>query len=199
MKQGQFSTMQMDALKEVSNIGTGNAATALSMMLGKKIDMTVPSVNLIEFATLIDNVGEREGAGIIVRVLGDIPGNILIVLDKEVAFNMIELLTGIETKEFTEMGKSALCEIGNILSGAYMNAISKFTGLNAIASVPAITYDMLSAILATTFMESGQYDEYILDIETLFLNEDKENVGLHFYYIPMPGSLEKILEIIGLN
>ncbi|WP_294352349.1 chemotaxis protein CheC [uncultured Clostridium sp.] len=199
MKQGQFSTMQMDALKEVSNIGTGNAATALSMMLGKKIDMTVPSVNLIEFATLIDNVGEREGAGIIVRVLGDIPGNILIVLDKEVAFNMIELLTGIETKEFTEMGKSALCEIGNILSGAYMNAISQFTGLNAIASVPAITYDMLSAILTTTFMESGQYDEYILDIETLFLNEDKENVGLHFYYIPVPGSLEKILEIIGLN
>ena len=199
MKQGQFSTMQMDALKEVSNIGTGNAATALSMMLGKKIDMTVPSVNLIEFATLIDNVGEREGAGIIVRVLGDIPGNILIVLDKEVAFNMIELLTGIETKEFTEMGKSALCEIGNILSGAYMNDISQFTGLNAIASVPAITYDMLSAILTTTFMESGQYDEYILDIETLFLNEDKENVGLHFYYIPVPGSLEKILEIIGLN
>lgn len=199
MKQGQFSTMQMDALKEVSNIGTGNAATALSMMLGKKIDMTVPSVNLIEFATLIDNVGEREGAGIIVRVLGDIPGNILIVLDKEVAFNIIELLTGIETKEFTEMGKSALCEIGNILSGAYMNAISQFTGLNAIASVPAITYDMLSAILTTTFMESGQYDEHILDIETLFLNEDKENVGLHFYYIPVPGSLEKILEIIGLN
>ncbi len=199
MKRGQFSTMQMDALKEVSNIGTGNAATALSMMLGKKIDMTVPSVNLIEFATLIDNVGEREGAGIIVRVLGDIPGNILIVLDKEVAFNIIELLTGIETKEFTEMGKSALCEIGNILSGAYMNAISQFTGLNAIASVPAITYDMLSAILTTTFMESGQYDEYILDIETLFLNEDKENVGLHFYYIPVPGSLEKILEIIGLN
>ncbi|MBE6051332.1 MAG: chemotaxis protein CheC [Clostridium sp.] len=199
MKQNQFSTMQMDALKEVSNIGTGNAATALSMMLGKKIDMTVPSVNLIEFTTLIDNVGEREGAGIIVRVLGDIPGNILIVLDKEVAFNMIELLTGMETVEFTEMGKSALCEIGNILSGAYMNAISQFTGLNAIASVPAITYDMLSAILATTFMESGQYDEYILDIETVFLNEDKENVGLHFYYIPVPGSLEKILEIIGLN
>lgn len=199
MKQNQFSIMQMDALKEVSNIGTGNAATALSMMLGKKIDMTVPSVNLIEFTTLIDNVGEREGAGIIVRVLGDIPGNILIVLDKEVAFNMIELLTGMETVEFTEMGKSALCEIGNILSGAYMNAISQFTGLNAIASVPAITYDMLSAILATTFMESGQYDEYILDIETVFLNEDKENVGLHFYYIPVPGSLEKILEIIGLN
>lgn len=199
MKQGQFSTMQRDALKEVSNIGTGNAATALSMMLGKKIDMTVPSVNLIEFTTLIDNVGEREGAGIIVRVLGDIPGNILIVLDKEVSFNMIELLTGMKTVEFTEMGKSALCEIGNILSGAYMNAISQLTGLNAIASVPAITYDMLSAILTTTFMESGQYDEYILDIETVFLNEDKENIGLHFYYIPVPGSLEKILEIIGLN
>lgn len=199
MEQSQFSNIQMDALREVSNIGTGNAATALSMMLGKKIDMTVPAVNMIEFSTLLDSVGEQEVAGIVVRVLGDIPGSILIVFERDVALNVIDLLTGNSENQFTELGNSVLCELGNILSGAYMNAISQFTGLSAIASVPAITYDMLSAILATTFVESGQYDEYILDVETIFLNDNNENIGAHFFYIPVPGSIDKILKTIGLN
>lgn len=199
MEEGQLSSLQMDALREVSNIGTGNAATALSMLLDQKIDMTVPSINLIELSTLFDQVGEDEVAGIVVRVLGDIPGSILIIFEKEVALDIIKLLTGKDENHFSELGCSALCEIGNILSGSYMNAISQFTGLSAIASVPAVSYDMLNAILATTFVESGQYDEYILDIETLFLNENNGEVGAHFYYIPVPGSIEKILETIGVN
>lgn len=199
MEEGQLTSVEMDALREVSNIGTGNAATALSMLLERKIDMTVPSVNLIEFATLLDQVGEQEVAGIVVRVLGDIPGSILIIFEKEVALDIVKMLTGKDEDYFSELGNSALCEIGNILSSSYMNAISQFTGLSAVASVPAVSNDMLSAILATTFVESGQYDEYILDIETLFLDEDNGNVGAHFYYIPVPGSIEKILKTIGIN
>ena len=199
MEEGQLTSIQMDALKEVSNIGTGNAATALSMLLGRKIDMTVPAVNLIEFSALLEQAGDDEVAGIVVRVLGDIPGSILIIFEKNVALAIINMLTGREEEYYSEFGSSALCEIGNILSGSYMNAISQFTGLSAIASVPAVSYDMLSAILATTFVESGQYDEYILDIETLFLDENNGNVGAHFYYIPVPGSIEKILKTIGVN
>ena len=199
MEEGQLTSIQMDALKEVSNIGTGNAATALSMLLGRKIDMTVPAVNLIEFSALLEQAGDDEVAGLVVRVLGDIPGSILIIFEKNVALDIIKMLTGREEEYYSEFGSSALCEIGNILSGSYMNAISQFTGLSAIASVPAVSYDMLSAILATTFVESGQYDEYILDIETLFLDENNGNVGAHFYYIPVPGSIEKILKTIGVN
>ncbi len=199
MEERQLSSLQKDALREVSNIGTGNAATALSMLLHQKIDMTVPSVNLIELSTMFDQVGEEEVAGIVVRVLGDIPGSILIIFEKVVALDIIKILTGKDENHFSELGSSALCEIGNILSGSYMNAISKFTGLSAIASVPAVSYDMLNAILATTFVESGQYDEYILDIETLFLNENNGQIGAHFYYIPVPGSIEKILKTIGVN
>ncbi|MDD6795184.1 MAG: chemotaxis protein CheC [Clostridiaceae bacterium] len=200
MGESQLTNMQLDALKEVSNIGAGNAATSLSIMLGKKIDMTVPSVNVIEFTSLVDNAGDDEVAGIVVRVLGDFPGSILIVFKKVVAKNIITVLTGTEEKEdgLTEMGNSVLCEIGNILSGSYMNAIAQFTGLKVVASVPAVSDDMLSAILATTFVESGQYDEYILDIETVFLDEGHENLGAHFYYIPVPGSIEKILKTIGV-
>ncbi|MGG7176607.1 chemotaxis protein CheC [Clostridium paraputrificum] len=199
MEQKQFTPIQLDALKEVSNIGAGNAATALSIMLGKKIDMTVPAINIIKFDELFNSVGEEEVAGTIVRVLGDIPGNILIVFKSQIAKEIVAMLTGVREDEISELGNSALCEIGNILSGSYMNAIAEFTGLHVVPSVPAVAYDMISAILATTFVESGQYDEYILDIETVFLNELSNNVGAHFYYIPVPGSIEKILKSIGVN
>ena len=199
MAQNEFTPLQLDALKEVSNIGAGNAATALSMMLGKKIDMTVPAVNVIKLEELINNVGEEEVAGIIVRVIGDIQGSVLLVFKGHVAKQIVSMLIGKQEEEFSELGNSALCEIGNIVSGSYMNAIAQFTGLAVAPSVPAVAYDMLSAILATTFVESGQYDEYILDIETIFLDEESSSLGANFYYIPVPGSIEKILKTIGLK
>lgn len=199
MEKSNFSSMQLDALMEVSNIGVGNAATAMSSLLGRRVDMTVPAVNMVKLEKIIDDAGESEVIGIIVRVLGDIPGNILIVFELEVAYNMISLLTGKVEEEISEMGESVLCEIGNILCGSYMNAISQVTGLKVLPSVPAISCDMMGAILVTTFIEAGQYEEYILDIETAFLNESSSDVGTHFYYIPVPGSLEKILKSIGIN
>lgn len=199
----RFSSMQLDALREVSNIGVGNAATSLSTLLGTKIDMSVPSVNMVELSSIINESGENAVLGIVVRVLGEIPGNILILFKEDMAKEIITYLLGTPQDELTEMGASVLCEVGNILSASYMNAISQFTGLEVIPSVPAVSYDMMSAILATTFMEAGQYDEYILDIETVFIREkDKDigaDIGSHFYYIPVPGSLEKILKSLGIN
>ena len=199
----QFSSIQLDALREVTNIGVGNAATALSNLIGTKIDMSVPSVNMIELNSIINDFGEYPVLGIIVRVLGEIPGNILILFKENIAKEIISSLLGTKEEKFTEMGASVLGEIGNILSSSYMSAISLFTGLEAIPSVPAVAYDMMSAILATTFIEAGQYDEYILDIETIFKRKkDKESdmdLGANFYYIPVPGSLEKILLSLGIN
>jgi len=194
-----LSALQLDALKEVSNIGAGNAATALSMMIGKKVDMTVPAVNIVRLEDIVEENGECEVAGTVVRVLGDIAGNILLVFEKPTAENIIEKLVGSKQSPESEMGSSVLCEIANIISASYMNAISQLTNLAIAPSVPAASYDMLGAILTTTFIESNQYDEYILDIETVFLEDTDENIGGHFYYIPMPGSLERILESIGIN
>jgi chemotaxis protein CheC len=194
-----LSALQLDALKEVSNIGAGNAATALSMMIGKKVDMTVPAVNIVRLEDIVEENGECEVAGTVVRVLGDIAGNILLVFEKPTAENVIEKLVGSRQSPESEMGISVLCEIANIISASYMNAIAQLTNLAIAPSVPATSYDMLGAILTTTFIESNQYDEYILDIETVFLDETEDNIGGHFYYIPMPGSLEKILKSIGIN
>jgi chemotaxis protein CheC len=194
-----LTPMQLDALKEVGNIGTGNAATALSQLLSRKVDMTVPYVNVIPFRSIFESIGEEQAVvGVIVRILGDAPGNILFIFEKEVALGIVGDLTGEKNGELTEMGNSAICEIGNIISSSYMNAISRFTGLSVMPSVPAVTYDMLGAILSTTFIESGQFDESVLDIETVFVEDNSELNG-HFYYIPMPGSLEKILGSLGIG
>ncbi|MCY6353951.1 chemotaxis protein CheC [Clostridium sp. ZS2-4] len=197
----EMTPMQLDALREVGNIGVGNAATALSQLLNKKIDMTVPSVNIVPFDEVFSNEGtERVVIGIIVRVLGDTPGNILFILERNTAFQIIKLLTGEQEEQLTDMGNSVLCEIGNIIATSYMNAIAKFTGLGITPSVPAVSYDMLGAILSTSFIEAGQFDDQVLDIETRFLQNNKsEEINGHFYYIPMPGSLEKILSTLGVK
>ncbi len=197
----EFSSIQLDALKEVGNIGAGNAATALSQLLNGKVDMTVPAVNIVSFEDIFSKIGGEElVVGIIVRVLGDVPGNILFVLPKKGAMNVIQALLGQSTEEFDDMSYSVLCEIGNIISSSYMNAIARFTNLVMMPSVPAVTYDMLGAILSTTFIESGQFDDSVLDLETMFLldNEEDKNIGGHFYYVPMPGSLEQILNSLGV-
>lgn len=194
-----LSSMQIDALREVGNIGAGNAATALSQLINKKVDMTVPAINVVPFEDIFSKIGGEEVViGVIVRVLGDIPGNILFIFEKETALNLIETLTGSHEEQITDMGNSVLCEVGNIISTSYMNSIAKFADLVIIPSVPAVTYDMMGAILSTTFIESGQYDDQVLDIETMFLQDNSEISG-HFYYIPMPGSLERILNNLGLE
>ena len=199
MDYSSLSMIQLDALKEVSNIGAGNAATALSMLLNKKIDMSVPSVNVVRLEDVVEANGESEVCGTVVRVLGDIAGNILLVFEEDTVKKIIGKLIGSETDVNSEMGQSVLCEIANIISASYMNSIAQLTNLAIAPSVPAVAYDMLGAILTTTFIESNQYDEYILDIETIFLDDTEENIGGHFYYIPMPGSLEKILKSIGIS
>lgn len=194
-----FNPLQLDALKEVGNIGAGNAATALSQLINKKVDMTVPAVNIVPFESIFSKIGgEEEVIGVIVRVLGDTPGNILFIFEKDIAFNLIETLTGAHESDLTEMGNSVLCEIGNIISSSFMNSIARFTNLLMMPSVPAVANDMLGAILSTTFIEAGQYDDSVLDIETMFLDCGSKISG-NFYYIPMPGSLEKILNALGIN
>lgn len=199
MSYQNLNPLQLDALREVGNIGTGNAATALSQLINKKVDMTVPNINIVPFDDIFSSIGGDEiVVGVIVRVLGDTPGNILFVFEKDTALNLVKILTGQNEEYLSEMGNSVICEIGNIISSSYMNAIAKFTGLTIMPSVPAVTYDMLGAILSTTFIESGQFDDYVLDIETVFI-ENNAKVSGHFYYVPMPGSLEKILSALGIG
>ena len=194
-----LNSFQLDALKEVSNIGAGNAATSLSILLGTKIDMSVPNINLIAFDELFDSYKENEVVAVLVKVLDDIVGSVLYIFEEKVALNIISKMTLVKEENLNEMGFSVIGEMGNIIASSFMNSIADFTGLKATASVPAVVNDMISAILVSTFVETGQYQEYVLDIETLFVGEEENNIEGHFYFVPSPGSLEKILESLGIK
>lgn len=194
-----LNSLQLDALKEVANIGAGNSATALSILFSQKVDMAVPSVDIIKFEELLDNYGEDEVIAVLVKVLGEIAGSVLYIFEKDVAFNIIEKLTGSNEKRLNEMGRSVISEIGNIISSSFMNAISEFIKVEAIVSVPAIANDMISAVLISTFIEAVQYEEDILEIQTNFIGDESSNITGHFYYIPSPGALEKILKSLGID
>lgn len=200
MEYNNLTSFQLDALKEVSNIGAGNSATSLSILLGTKIDMAIPNLNLIEFSELFNDYKENTVVAVIVKVLEDIEGSVLYVFDEEVALNVISKLTFKNESMLSELGESVIGEIGNIIASAFMNAIADFTNLKATASVPAVANDMLNAILSSAFVETGQYEDYVLDIETLFKGEGEDNkIEGHFYFVPAPGSLEKILEALGIK
>lgn len=199
MEYKNLTSFQLDALREVTNIGAGNSTTSLSMLLGTKIDMSVPNVNIIEFEELLNSYKENEVVAVLVKVFDDIPGSILYVFEKDIALKMISKMISKDEAALSEMGVSVISEIGNIIASSFMNSIANFTNLKATVSVPAVANDMLSTILVTTFVETGQYQEYVLDIETLFIGYGEDKLEGHFYFVPAPGSLEKILEALGIN
>lgn len=199
MNYSNLNSLQLDALKEVANIGAGNSATALSILFSQKIDMAIPNVDIIKFDELLDSYGEEEVVAVLVKVLGGIPGSVLYVFEKNIAVNIIEKLTGKRSEYMDEMGCSVISEVGNIISSSFMNAIAEFIKVEAIASVPAIANDMISAVLISTFVEAGQHEEHILDIQTHFIGHGSSEIQGHFYYIPSPGALERILESLGID
>lgn len=194
-----MSDMQLDALKEIGNIGAGNAATVLSQMVNKKIDMTVPQVSVLPFEKMIEKIGSEEEIvkAILLKVFGDAPGDILYVMKTSSASSTVDILLKDFKDVSEEVYNSAYQEIGNILGNSYINAITKVTGLNMMTSVPMVCEDMLAAIITSSFMDAEQYDDNVLSIDTRFSEDEKETGGF-FIYIPKPGSLEKILNNLGL-
>ncbi|MBE6052838.1 MAG: chemotaxis protein CheC [Clostridium sartagoforme] len=199
MEYQNLTSFQLDALKEVSNIGAGNAATSLSILLGTKIDMSIPNINLIAFDELLNGYKDNLVVAVLVKVLDDIEGSVLYIFEEATALNIISKMTLAKENNLTEMGFSVIGEIGNIISSSFMNSIAAFTGLKTNVSVPAVVNDMISAVLVSAFLETGQYEDYVLDIETLFMGEEENNIEGHFYFVPAPGSLEKILESLGIK
>ncbi|WIW71958.1 chemotaxis protein CheC [Anaerosinus gibii] len=199
----KLSPMQLDALREIGNVGAGNSATALSQIINRKIDMSVPDVAIMPLDEVPDVVGGPDVmvVGVFLRVYGLAPGSVLFLLPKESAFYLIDMLMGKErgqTQSLDFMDESALMEIGNILAGAYLNALSYFTKLTLLPSIPALAMDMAGAILSVVLVQLGQMGDHALVIETEFLSED-DGIKGHFFLIPDPGSLDTILAAVGVK
>ena len=200
----RLDALQLDALREIGNVGAGNAATALSQLINKKINMSVPKVSVAPISDVPDLVGGPETlvAGVFLRVFGEAPGSILFLLPKDSAFALIDTLMqrSERTKyEMTEMDQSALKEIGNILAGSYLNALAHFTQITLLPSIPALAIDMAGAILSLILIQLGQVGDYALVIETEFSADTDNDIRGHFFLIPDPGSLGIILDAIGVK
>lgn len=190
-----------DVLKEIGNIGAGNAATALSQMLGTKVDMMVPKVRLMEFKDVGTKMGGEDQvvAGIYLVVEGDITGSIMFMQKKSSAKSMVAKLMGgvaSEGEDFTEMEASALQEIGNIITGAYLNSLSTLTGLKIYPSVPEICIDVAGAILSVPAIEFGTIGDKLLIIQTDFADDD--NSSGYFILVPDEESYGIIMKSLGL-
>ena len=150
--------MHIDVLKEIGNIGAGNAATSLSQMLSKRIDMNVPEVKILKYEDIIESIGGAENVivGILVSFFGDIDGVILFLLKKEFVHLILNSLMGTELSKFediTEMEMSALSEIGNIMVSSYVNSIASLTNMTIDITVPGLNIDMAGALLDSVTAE----------------------------------------------
>lgn len=193
---------KMDVLREVGNIGAGHAATALSRLLDKPIDMAVPKVSFIPFEDIADRVGGAEEVvvAIFLRVEGEAPGNMFFLMSQYQARVLLQGLLHFELSEgpeYSEMELSALSEIGNILAGSYLSSLADLTGLPLSPTVPAIAVDMAGAILSYGLVQFGTMGDEALLIDTTFLEDDRRAEG-HFFFIPDPESFERLFRALGV-
>ncbi|MCG7376908.1 chemotaxis protein CheC [Paenibacillus sp. ACRSA] len=192
----------MDVLKEVGNIGAGNAATALSQLLNRPIDMGVPTVQMLPFEEVSEKVGgdERIVVTVFLRVEGEAPGNLFFMMTPEAAKMLLNRLAGFDFREgfdFTDMEQSALSEIGNILAGSYLSSLADFTKLSMYPTVPGLAIDMAGAILSYGLLQFGEMGDAALLIDTSFF-EGQDEVEGQFFLIPDPTSFAKIFESLGV-
>lgn len=200
--------MHLDLLKEIGNIGAGHAATALSSLLNKKIDMNVPNVRVISFNEMMDLAGGAENvvACVFFRIEGDAPGSMYFILSLEQSERFIRQITGysgfsIDAVSDSDMAMSALQEVGNIMAGSYLSSLSDFTHLNLFPTVPSLSIEMAGAIISAGLLELSKVGDFAIVIDTKFMEVEQQlhSINGHFFLLPDPDSFETIFAALGIN
>jgi len=203
MTYNKLTEVHLDALREVSNVGMGHAATALSQMVGETIYLHVPQVTLTDIMNVPDLLGgpEQVVVGVTLQVRGDARGNILLVFPRESAEQLVCHLLGRCPHDdlFDEMGISTVKEVGNILASSYLGAMSSLLDLSLIPSIPALANDMAGAVIDFLLIELSEEGDQALMIETEFHGNSPEEklIRGHFFLLPDPASLEVIIDAVG--
>jgi len=197
----QYTDLQLDAIKEITNIASGAAATALSQMLNKKVNMKVPRITIVPIESAVQIIGDEESlvAGIYSRILGDFNGGLLLTFPREDAISIVEKFLGktIKSHALSELDSSALQEIGNIISSAFVSAIARCIDKTLLISVPKLAVDMLGAVVDFILAELTAEAKEALIMEIEFEDEPRTIAG-HFFILPNPGSLDLLLESVRL-
>jgi len=195
---------ELDILREIGNIGAGNAVTALAKLLNKRIEMSVPRIKILDFKEIPEILGDPEMlvTGILLSMNGDLTGNILFILRLEAAHALVNILMSKQDTndgiQFDEIEVSALKETGNILAGSYLSALSTMLNLNITPSTPELCVDMAGAILSVPAIAFGSWGESVLYIENKF-TDGNQNIGGEFFLIPDVQSYETLLKALGVT
>ncbi len=196
--------LQLDALREVANIGAGHAATALSQMTNRTIMINVPEVNVVALEDVSELLGRADEivAAVLMHMMGDLTGRTLVLFPDRSAKNLCDILfrkPDGTTTEFGAMEQSGLKEAGNILASAYLNALSDFMGMMLVPSVPSLVVDLSAAVLTTAYLNFGHDRDYVFCVETSFRVEGAtEPLRGHFLLLPDMPSLRAIFDAIRL-
>jgi chemotaxis protein CheC len=200
----ELHALQRDALREVANIGAGHAATALSQLTNRRIMISVPEVNIVRLEEVPDILGKADDvvAAVLMHMMGDLTGRTLVLFPEDCARTVCDILLRRPmgtTTNFDAMEQSGLKEVGNILSSAYLNALSDFMGMMLVPSVPSLAIDLAGAVLTSIYMNFGYDRDYVFCVETRFLFEDPSlKLRGHFLLLPDLASLRAIFDAIRL-
>lgn len=205
----RLSSLEKDVLKEIGNIGAGNATTSMSQLTNKKILMDVPEVRVIPFDEVMQIVGgpDQLVVGLYFKIFGEAPGSVYFILSVEEAESIIFDVTGglkvdlLNTRnDDTVLGLSALQEVGNIITGSYLSALADFTNLNMQSSIPYLTIDMVGAILSVGLIELSQISDYAIVIDTDLEDiSNKSGISSKFFFLPDIDTVPKIFSALGID
>jgi len=188
---------QLDALRELANIASGSAAGALSQMLSREVDISVPRALALPIADAIDACGdpEEEVSAVLIGVAGDFGGQVLLLIPPQQGAQICQLL-GVEPR--TEVGDSALREIGNILGTSYLNALAAMTGLELMPCPPLLQIDMVGALVTSVMSQvAGEEDlALVLDSDLMIAGEQ---CAIGFMLLPTTGGIDGLLRPLGLG
>lgn len=200
-----LQALQLDALREVANIGAGHAATALSQMTSRKIMISVPEVNITRLEQVADVLGKPDDvvAAVLMHMMGDLTGRTMVIFPRESAKMLCDILLRRPigtTQDFSMMEESGLKEAGNILSSAYLTALSDFMGMMLLPSVPSLVIDLSGAILTTTYLNFGYERDFVFCLETEFqFTDEAKGLKGHFLLMPDLASLRAVFDAIRLT
>lgn len=209
MNEKKLSDLQKDVLREIGNIGAGNATSSMAQLINKEVKMEVPSVRIVTINEMMEIIGgpEKVIVAIFFRIKGEITGTVYFVLTMEEAQYLIRNMTMMEdmsvmdeTGEINDMAISVLQEVANILTGSYLSALADFTHLHMTPSVPYLSIDMAAATLVTGLIELQTVTDHAIIIDTKIKgNEADESAKGHFLLVPDPPSISTFFSALGIE
>lgn len=203
MNSKMLSESKLDVIKEIGNIGAGNALISLSKILDESVSMQVPQIKVLEYSEVAELMGGAENPvlAVLLDFMGDINGSIMLVLEPQYAYSLLKILRNKEINDISELEEvdvSAIKEVGNILAGSYLSSLSRFCNIDILPSVPYFAYDMAGAVISVPAIRFGQMSDNIIYIETVF-SEGKNNILGKCFLIPDWASYDILLNMLGVK